>query len=469
MRIPGADKAIDNLIAWSQRDEWAHSREQVLAGHFDDVFERFDITMDGIARKLGEQAIRMVLGCVLEDFFAARFGEDGLNVVDDYLRRRGWKEKVPARRYLEAMRDSRISLYEIVDLVPGKQMTVKDLVLGGDPVAVHEKLGSESANRWDCIAARVVSVNGQAHFTGGMLPFERILANEFLAVLDKMLAAEKRRRRADAKAKGEAATIDDGELRLALLEMASPLFVQMWLTHTLDRASQPMPEVRNADGDEILFAEVRFPIKGSLSEIAGRLDACTELVRDDPEKLLWSWLEAAKAAKPRPSPGNSPDAMTWDTHNDFGKRILGDVTIKERTLVLSVNSMRRAERGRMLLDPVLEGLVGQPMTSVQSLEKVLDERRGMPAPQSPLLPEDAAEVLRAYFDQHYRRTLDEPIPFFDGISPRQAARTKKGKEKVVAWLKHLENGNSRRASSDSQPPYDFSWMWEELGVSGFRK
>jgi hypothetical protein len=40
---------------------------------------------------------------VLEDFFAARFGEEGeLNVVDDYLKRRGWREKVPAKHYLRA-------------------------------------------------------------------------------------------------------------------------------------------------------------------------------------------------------------------------------------------------------------------------------------------------------------------------------------------------------------------------------
>ena len=39
----------------------------------------------------------MVYGFVLEDFFTARFGEEGeLNVVDDYLKRRGWREKVPA-------------------------------------------------------------------------------------------------------------------------------------------------------------------------------------------------------------------------------------------------------------------------------------------------------------------------------------------------------------------------------------
>ena len=99
---------------------------------------------------------------ILEDFFTTRFGEHGeLNVIDDYLKRRGWRESVPARRYLEALRDSIVSLYEVVDIVPGRRMTVRDLILGGDAVRVEEKLGSEGAAPWDRLAARVVAVNGK--------------------------------------------------------------------------------------------------------------------------------------------------------------------------------------------------------------------------------------------------------------------------------------------------------------------
>ena len=468
MRIPGADKAIDNLIAWSRREEWAPLREQVLADHFDEIFDQFGLTMDGIAQQLGEHAISMVLGCVIEDFFTARFGGDGANVIDDYLHRRGWKEKVPARRYLEALRDSTLSLYEVVDLVPGRQMSVKDLIRGGEPVVVDEKLGSETAARWDCIAARVVTVNGQTHFTGGMLLFGRPLADEYLANLNKMLTAAKWKMRAEVKARGEMIGAGDDEFRHALLEGASPMFVQMWLADALERAARPMPDVRNYDGDEIVFAEVRFPMTGTAAEVAGRLDACPDLDRDAPDDRRWTWLEAATVGQEASPSGTASGMVTWDTRGDSGARVLGSIDIKDRSVILSTNSMRRAERGQALVASVLDGLVGQPMTSLQSLNRALEERRDMPPAEPPLPPEAAAEVLRTYFDQHYRETLDQPIPFFDGKSPRQAARTKKGRERVVAWLKHLENGDARRASHDGQPPYDFSWMWEELGVGKMR-
>ena len=103
MRIPGADKAIENLVKWSANEEWAPFREQVFSEHFDTICERYDISEEQITDLLGE-AFGMVFVIVLEDFFTARFGDEGeQNVIDDYLKRRGWREKVPAKRYLEAL------------------------------------------------------------------------------------------------------------------------------------------------------------------------------------------------------------------------------------------------------------------------------------------------------------------------------------------------------------------------------
>ncbi|MCY4480359.1 MAG: hypothetical protein OXB97_10725 [Rhodospirillales bacterium] len=40
---------------------------------------------------------------IVEDFFNGSFGGDGeVNVIDDYLKRRGWREPVPAGRHLRA-------------------------------------------------------------------------------------------------------------------------------------------------------------------------------------------------------------------------------------------------------------------------------------------------------------------------------------------------------------------------------
>ncbi len=93
MRIPGADKAIENLIKWSAKEEWSPLREQVFAEHFDMICDHSDTTEEEIADLLGD-AFGMVFGCVLDDFFPARFGdEDEKNVIDDYLKQRGCREE----------------------------------------------------------------------------------------------------------------------------------------------------------------------------------------------------------------------------------------------------------------------------------------------------------------------------------------------------------------------------------------
>ena len=54
MHIPGADKAIDNLMKWSANEEWNPFREQVFAEHFDMIFDRFDTTKEEIADLLSQ-------------------------------------------------------------------------------------------------------------------------------------------------------------------------------------------------------------------------------------------------------------------------------------------------------------------------------------------------------------------------------------------------------------------------------
>ena len=54
------------------------------------------------------------------------------------------------------------------------------------------------------------------------------------------------------------------------------------------------------------------------------------------------------------------------------------------------------------------------------------------------------------------------------MTPRRAAKSAKDREKLVTWLKFLENGASHGDES-SIADYDLTWMWEELGVANLRR
>jgi len=258
-----------------------------------------------------------------------------------------------------------------------------------------------------------------------------------------------------------------------LLGQFANVFTRIWLSHAIDRLERPRPELRNTDGHEIVVSKVRCPAAaGAEGEIERRLDDADFLSRDADDKRRWSWMQAEDATRSGGGGETGEHGHTWDTRDEGGWTILGNVELAKGTLVLDVNSRERAERGTTLLAALLGPLVGPPLASTQTVDQALADHEKKPdaAPvESPVPPEVAAEVIGEYLDRHYRESLDAPIPMLDGKPPRQAVRGKKGRQQVAAWLKYLENQDARRAPGDPLANYDFMWMWEELGILELRR
>ena len=56
----------------------------------------------------------------------------------------------------------------------------------------------------------------------------------------------------------------------------------------------------------------------------------------------------------------------------------------------------------------------------------------------------------------------------DGKTLREAAATRKGRARVIDWLKQLENTEHRRAAQPGHRPYDTAWLWRELEIEAPR-
>jgi hypothetical protein len=245
---------------------------------------------------------------------------------------------------------------------------------------------------------------------------------------------------------------------------AARVITWIWLAHTIKQLKAPPPSLTNFDGEQVVLTKVRFPLaKESTAEVARLLDEMPELSRE-PEKLSWSWHR--QDGQTRQSKAHSGLSLaSWD---ETGALVLGRIEMRGQLLVLEVNSLARADRGKQMIRQLLGGLVGAPVTETQSVQSALEEHRGR-KPSSvrvtPAIPADAAaRVMKEVLDRHYRRVIDEPLPAIGNVSPREAVGTQEGRGKVIAWLKHLENGEGRRGQREGTPPYDFSWMWRELAV-----
>jgi uncharacterized protein (DUF2384 family) len=464
------DKAIRNIMNWAEQPEWREEQTAVFDAHLAPVCDRIGISQEELVQELEEHGYGgMLFGLVFEDFISRRLPDDK-NIIDDYLKRRGWRESVPGRRYLQQLRDSVLSLYEVVAVSPGHHCDLRDLVRDGETFRVHEHMGTQNLVKWDRLAARVLSMNGKHIFSGGILPFPREASQSLLRVLSE---SRKQFNKELSRAAGNTATakmLSSENLDELFLQDAGPAFTSIWLTHTLERLHEPLPELVNRDGEALLFTETRFPfLAEQLEEIAQRLDTTPEWEHDNPDEHIWIWLPHPDAIGNKPQRG-----MAIDTLQDGQRPISGTLELKPGVLTLTTNSVERAQRGQGILEALLHGLVGPALSKLQTPEQLMAENKSHQQNDSDreltdtIDPEIAAEVIHNTLDQHYRQCLDEPIPALDDKTPRQCARSNKGREKVIEWLKHLENNELRRAASEGQTPYDSRWMWDELKLDKYR-
>jgi hypothetical protein len=185
---------------------------------------------------------------------------------------------------------------------------------------------------------------------------------------------------------------------------------------------------------------------------------------------FWNWL-APKGVAPKKRPQKQGKAVSYLSTMDDGSIVLGTLELKATILELHVNSASRAERGRAMLEALLDGLVGMPLMERQTIEQALAEQdeSGETPTSSGLTPEEERQLIHSSMDDHYRRQLDEPLPALGNKSPREAARSKPGREKLVAWLKLLENHAATINPDGPMGSYDLSWLWHELNVAHLRK
>ena len=132
--------------------------------------------------------------------------------------------------------------------------------------------------------------------------------------------------------------------------------------------------------------------------------------------------------------------------------------------------MKRSERGSELLSTILGERIGQPMVVTETVEQMLTSREADAPQQANLSEQEQSAIIHETMDQHYRDTLDQPVPALGNKSPRAAVKTASGRAKVADWLKMMENRTARAGESNSaMASYSFDWMWTELGIAELRR
>jgi hypothetical protein len=445
---------LSGLMKFLDRDEWRECFAEVFDDHFGPILDDGDMEFEELAEILGADMAMTLWGCAFEDFLTQDFEGEPSNIVDEYLKRRGWKENAQSRAYMGALRTSVMSLYEVSDIVPGQSLMARDLLRGGEPIAVREGTATKALRQWDKIAVRIVPVLGKNILSGGLLPFTREATE---SLLDGLLGVfgKKNARKLPA--------IKDEDLRTV-----APMFTLAWMFDALGKAVD-MQILQNADGDEFVFHDVRFPLASGVTQtdIAARLNGIAGMSQENAQ--FWNWLETLPQGEDRPKEAGT---LSLDTVMDNDLRVLGNIELRGGFLCLSANSAMRAEKGTALIRRALGDLVRTPLTEIRTMQQMMAERpaKDGKTPSSEMPPELAEQIIHEYLDQYYRETLDQPVGMLGDKTPRQAVKTQTGRQKVAEWLKYLENQTARQPDrAHPMATYSFEWMWKELDVHDLRR
>jgi hypothetical protein len=315
-------------------------------------------------------------------------------------------------------------------------------------VWVREGLATRQLVRWGLVAARVVQgPDGSPVIDGGLYLYPPEAREALLEDLRRAHRLFTRRCPDD--------DLDD------FFKRATVLFHRAWLNWT---AFPPEPVLVTPEGDPLVLARTTFAVRDRPA-LQRALDGHSDVI--DQDDGSYAWLESLPSRRmpvEDPAAGRALSAEADPEGMLGGRRGLGTFVVKGERLVLEAVSRERAERGRRFLEELAGEAVRYRTTRYEDVKAALQaSRRSRTPPRSDVPPEVEAEVVGELYERHYRDWPDEPVPALGNRTPRQAARLKTVRPRLVALLKDFEN-HSERMRREGRPAYDFGWIWQELGL-----
>ena len=343
-------------------------------------------------------------------------------VIDLFLDESEVQLTAAERDYLERLSQASLRLYEVESVEPGVGVHLVDLWTN-TRLFVREKTATREMVDWDLIGARVAPDGmGGNVFEGGLYLYPVETRNDVLRHFRRLYRRHHRR-----------FPLDDAG---AFFQKHGVVFHHLWLS--LVAFPEP-PEVVTSDGDPLVFCRSVFDTEEP--------DAIRELVASQ------SGIYADRDG-----------LLVWEGDDV----VLGTWSVEGRRVLFETNSQERATRGREWLEALAAGRVRYRATALETIEQTMNELRRH-RPKYPAAAQDEPEdvesgAVRELYDRHYHDWLDRPVPALANRTPREAARSRLWRRKLVELLKQFEN-TSDRAALHGRPGYDFGWIWRELGLT----
>jgi hypothetical protein len=361
--------------------------------------------------------------------------ETPLTIAQAYVQSKRYRLDPLVVRYIEQCHLRPFSFYDIQSVRPDHGMVMRD-IFTGQVVDVIERAASKTLIPHDIILAKVVTME-HIHVIEACAPISfPPIKKELILSLRKVIRGKKQ-------------SISEDYLKSYEREILSVYYsIAESLLH------QTMPELQNTDGDPLLFQTLIYEIDvpqdifealKHLCATATEDELLSTAVRDKAgnlEEIEFPWLKS----------GNT-------RHKSWSNTIIAHIKIKKKKLTVEANSENRAEKCREILAKLLDGkaryktkVIRSPYPTVQMPTAAKDEEIVYEAHSS---AEDLVALQNAFLREHYRSWLKEKIPALGNKTPKQAIKTKEGREMVEALVIQIE-----RSMQKQSPPVDPSIIAE---------
>jgi hypothetical protein len=364
------------------------------------------------------------------------FRVQGRTVLEHYVDAYGRELSRPKQQWLVAQKASWLSAWEVIDVEPGVNITVRDL-LSLEERCVREVSASQTLLVRDVLLGRIVDHEGESLLCGAhprpLPPFE---------------AAEVVRRARGRLRRKRAVPVE--RLRE---ETFGRYLIKRWeeAVEVLDDRMATPPEIQNTDGDPLLLTTDHFDFApDARAKILSRLGEMEGVEADESEghvaDRVYVFLE----------PNNR-------IHTAWESTVIGRACLVGDALRVESNSIERADALRVRIEAACADLLRHRVRDHMdptSIAIAAEAPNSQPS-SAPTRPPEMAQLLLDFKRRHYADWPDQALPALDGLTPRDATATAQGRNAVDVLLKDMENREQRSSGLDT---FDFGELRRELGL-----
>jgi len=376
--------------------------------------------------------------------------ENGKTIMESFCDQRGNTLAAEEKRLAESLMKSYESIYEVQAVREGEGLTIRD-IFTGEVMGVQEISASYEAVQWDLLQARVYKMDGVCRFAGNGQKLPRMRGEALKAYIDK------------ARRSFEAETGRGGW----------PVFLKenaFLIGRFFDEVVEKPPVLLTEERHRIITAKAHFTVSDfghARKLLSGEYDFTDE--EETPSGgVSYSWLKRGpsrewKIGTEEAEKGIVATSSIVHPSGQLTFTVLGTVNLHPDRLTLECMSRERLERGKKRLLDLLRGSVRHRVDEFEDIDVAMERQEEKEEAAKPLKHDERYRTMLTSVMQKYLSAWpDTAIPALGGKTPREAAASPAGREKVLGLIKDLEYGEAQK-KKNGEPFMNLGPLRKELG------